>query len=570
MSFKIRILAPGPRTFEAEAGLPLSTALIEAGFPLNAYCGGKGLCGRCLVEVIEGQPLPPGEAELALLTRAGRAAPGVRLACLLPVRCDLAVRIPPESLLGETQGLTEGLIPAFAFDPPVKRYALDAESGPSSPPLPEVLRQAALTPGACHATVFEDGLLLEIASRESPGPPFGLAVDLGTTTVAAELIDLDRGRIAAKAVALNGQARFGADLIARIAHAVQAPGGAEALRRAALETLAALQARVCAEAGVAPDAVFDVVVAGNTVMNHLLLGRSVRSLAEAPFEASFLSLPPLEAAAHGLGVHRRARLFVAPNIGSYIGGDITAGLVATGLLGMKGNALFVDLGTNGEIVLKAGGSILAASTAAGPAFEGAGLSCGMLAVPGAVDGAVWSDGASVLSVIGGLPAAGICGTGYIDLLALFLRRGLVSPGGVLLAPGGAIAVAPGVSVSRKDVRELQLAVAAVRTGVALLLRRRGLAPSDLDAVILAGAFGSTLDVANGRRIGLLPEVDAARVRFAGNASLAGARAMLLSRSARVEAAAIAGRIEHVPLASDPAFQDTYIRSLAFPGNEADA
>jgi uncharacterized 2Fe-2S/4Fe-4S cluster protein (DUF4445 family) len=563
MPFTIRVLAPEPRTIEAPPGISLASALTGAGIPLNVYCGGRGACGRCWVEVLEGVLPPPADSESALL-RARKAPRGVRLACMIEVQSDLALKMPAEALLGEIQGLSEGILPSLAFDPPVKRLLYNLAQGPAPSPLPE-----SLAPGLYTATAFDGRELLDLASGEASQPLCGLAVDLGTTTVAVELVELGGGRILGKAVGLNRQARFGADLISRISHAVRDPDRAADLRLAALETIAGLQARVCKDARMPAGAIYDVVVAGNTVMNHLLLGRPVQSLAEAPFDAGFLGLPALGASASGFDVHRRAKLFISPNIGSYVGGDITAGLVATGMLGRAGNALFVDLGTNGEIVLKSGDGIRAASTAAGPAFEGAGLSCGALAVPGAIDKAAWSEGGGFsVSVIGGGAPAGICGTGYIDLLAHFLRRGLVSPSGLLSAPGGSVEVAPGVSIGQKDIRELQLAVAAVRTGIELLLRRAGLGPSDLDIVYLAGAFGSTLDAANARRIGLLPDVETARLRFVGNTSLAGARAMLLSRFARSAAAAVAERIEHVSLASDSAFQDTYIRSLAFPGTEA--
>lgn len=584
MPFRIRLLPPDSLTVEARRGQALSGALADAGLPLDLYCGSRGLCGRCLVEVVEGL-LPAPDADEQALLHARGAPRGARLACRIEVESDLVLRIPPLARLAGIQGLTEGMIAPFPFDPPVKRLTFRLEGAEAAPPLLElraaerlrlrlddaarrdlgtVLRESVSGPGIFSASVFDDGLLLDIRAAGRDGPAFGLAVDLGTTAVAVELIDLSHGRIAARALGLNRQARYGADLISRLAHAVQAPNGGEELRRAARETLSELMARACSQAGVSSDAVYDVVVSGNTVMNHLLLGRPVRSLAEAPFEPDFLSLAPLDARACGLDVQPRARLFISPNIGSYVGGDITSGLVAAGLLGRPGRALFIDLGTNGEIVLKAGDKVTAASTAAGPAFEGAGLSCGRLAVPGAVDGAAWSGASLSVSVIGGPPAAGICGTGYIDLLAGFLRGGLVSPRGALTGGAETLPVAPGVTVSRQDVRALQLAVAAVRTGVALLLRREGLGADDLDAVYLAGAFGSKLNAANARRIGLLPPVAADKVRFVGNTSLSGARAMLLSRAARSEAAAIAERVEHVPLASDASFQDTYIRSLAFP------
>ncbi|MCJ7587724.1 MAG: ASKHA domain-containing protein [Candidatus Aminicenantes bacterium] len=588
MAFKIQVLSAPPRTIEAAYGESLSQALLKAGFPLNVYCGGKGICGKCLAEVVDGTIPPPDQEEAALLRRAG-AGPRFRLACLLPVRSDLVVKIPANALLPRIQGLTAGILPSFDFDPAVKKFLVSLDRDRLSPPLleagvadllklppddawrrdswplvREAIRSAGREPKVYTAAVYEEKALLDFAPGESSDEAFGLAVDLGTTTVVVELVDLVGGRILGKAFGLNGQSRFGADVISRISHAILTPSHAEELKEAALETLSGLLARAAAEAKIAPESIYDIAVAGNTAMNHFLLGRSVRTLSVAPFEAEFQALPPLEAYDCGFRVQRRAKLFISPNIGSYVGGDITEGLLATGLLNKPGHYLFIDIGTNGEIVLKAGDRFTAASTAAGPAFEGASLSCGMLAVPGAVDRAVWSDGALSVTTIGNRPPAGICGTGYIDLLACFLREGLISRNGVIAGGKSSIAVAAGIAVSQKDIRELQLAVAAVRTGVELLLRRHGLSPRDLDGLYLAGAFGNYLDIENGRAIGLLPEINLAKVRFVGNASLAGARAMLLSRRARSEAVRIAETVDHVPLAADAAFQDIYIRSLVFP------
>jgi uncharacterized 2Fe-2S/4Fe-4S cluster protein (DUF4445 family) len=592
MAFKIRILSPPARTLEAEPGQSLSRALIRGGLPLNAYCGGRGLCGKCLVEIADGPLPPPLPEEAHLLERLG-AAPRFRLACLFPVQGDLSVSIPPNALVSDIQGLTDGMLASFEFDPAVKLFRLepgwtpleaglteadaarvlklpvdDAWRNESWPVLAEALRtRPAMAAHGLTAAVYDERTVLDAVPGGAPAVALGLAVDLGTTTVVVELVDLADGRILDRTIGLNGQARFGADVISRIYHACLGPAQAAELREAAVETLSVLVARLFAGAEASSRSIYDIAVAGNTAMNHLFLGRSVRSLAEAPFEADFSILPPLAALSCGLPVHPRARLFVSPNIASYVGGDITAGLLATGLLQEPGNRLFIDLGTNGEIVLKAGASVLTASTAAGPAFEGASLSCGMLAVPGAVDRAQGPGDPPLLSTIGNRPAVGICGTGYIDLLAHFLHRGLISRSGLIAGGRASLPVDRGLSVSQKDIRDLQLAVAAVRTGVELLLKRSGLRARDLDGIYLAGAFGNRLDLDSARAIGLLPEIGGGPVRFVGNTSLAGARAMLLSRSARAEAVRIAGRIIHVPLASDAAFQDTYIRSLIFPGME---
>jgi uncharacterized 2Fe-2S/4Fe-4S cluster protein (DUF4445 family) len=250
-----------------------------------------------------------------------------------------------------------------------------------------------------------------------------------------------------------------------------------------------------------------------------------------------------------------------PNIRSFVGGDIAAGLAATEFAARPGNALFIDLGTNGEIVLKKGPRFLATSTAAGPAFEGMSISCGMLAVPGAVHKAEWRDGDFRLHTIGGGAARGLCGTGLIDVLAHALARGLVGKDGRIAGPEKKLRLSERLSLGQQDIREVQLAAAAFKTGVRMMLDEFGLGLGDLDAVFVAGAFGSALDIPNSRALGLLPGVPEEKILFVGNASLAGARKLLLSDPARTAVEALVSSVDHVSLAARPEFQDLFVRAL---------
>jgi uncharacterized 2Fe-2S/4Fe-4S cluster protein (DUF4445 family) len=253
---------------------------------------------------------------------------------------------------------------------------------------------------------------------------------------------------------------------------------------------------------------------------------------------------------------------VAPNIKSFVGGDIAAGLAAIDLSQQKGDFLFIDLGTNGEIVLKRGRQFTATSTAAGPAFEGMNISHGMLAVPGAVYKAEYADGLKLMT-IGNRPALGICGTGLIDLVSLFLERGAISPQGHITGRENKIGVRPNLFLSQKDVREVQLAAAAIKTGIRLLLGLHKLAVADLDGIYVAGAFGNYLNIPNSMRLGLLPRLARKKIIFVGNSSLAGAKALLVSRRERIRCERLAQKIRHVSLAMDDAFQKTFIEALAF-------
>jgi len=319
---------------------------------------------------------------------------------------------------------------------------------------------------------------------------------------------------------------------------------------------------MCRRSGVPRHRIYDAVVAGNTAMNHILCGVAVDSLALAPFHAVFSALPPLPAAEIGFALHPQARVYVSPNIKSFVGGDITAGLVAADLAAKPGTGLFIDLGTNGEIILKRNSEFVATSTAAGPAFEGMNISCGMLAVPGAIYRAEWDNGFKVRT-IDDLPPQGVCGTGLIDILAGAVTSGLLGRDGRIAGPDKRIRLTERLSLTQQDVRDVQLAVAAVRSGVRLMLREFRLGAAELDRILVAGAFGSSLDLSNAVALGLLPDVPLEKIAFIGNASLAGARLLLVSRPARAVAETLASKVSHVSLATRPDFQDEFVRALEF-------
>jgi len=313
---------------------------------------------------------------------------------------------------------------------------------------------------------------------------------------------------------------------------------------------------------VSSDFVYEAVIAGNTAMNHLLLGLPVTTLAVSPYQAFFSALPALSAVETGLGISPMGRVYIAPNIKSFVGGDISAGLSAVDIEHQKGNFLFVDLGTNGEIVLKKGVRLTATSTAAGPAFEGMTISCGMLALPGAVYKARFKDGLVVETISGG-PARGVCGTGLIDIIAVMLDRGFISARGHILGPAKKIGVTADLSLNQQDIREVQLAIAAMKTGIRILLAKNKMAVKDLDGIYVAGAFGNYLHIPHSMKLGLLPYIDRKKIFFVGNSSLAGARALLLSRPERVRCERLAKRVRHVSLAKDAEFQTMFIEALEF-------
>jgi len=582
---------PDRTKVRARSGEILADVLARAGIVLSLYCHKRGICGKCAVRILSG-PLPfPAALEAALLESRG-LGPDHRLACLYAVTSDLVVETLPGSRLEKVPVLDSGVPSAAFVDPAVKKLPLVLEKPSLYAPVAvaDALRATLRSPGLLlplaplsklggqslgparkvTAVLYEDREILDIEPEDASRDIFGLAVDLGTSTVAAELVDLRTGRIVDRVAAVNAQNSYGADVVSRITFAFENPDNLRRLKTAAVQQVNDMVGTMSRRSGVPRHRIYDAVVAGNTAMNHILCGVPVDSLALAPFHAVFSVLPALAASEIGFSLHPQARLYVAPNIKSFVGGDITAGLVATDFAATAGTGLFIDLGTNGEIVLKRGPDFVTTSTAAGPAFEGMNISCGMLAVPGAIHRAEWTNGFK-LGTVDDLPPQGVCGTGLVDILATALDRGLLGRDGRIAGTEKRIRLTDRLALTQQDVRDVQLAVAAVRTGVRLMLREFRLEAGDLDRILVAGAFGSSLDVGNAVALGLLPDVPRERIAFVGNASLAGARLLLLARPARDAAEILAGRIAHVSLATRPDFQDEFVRALEFsryPGGAA--
>jgi uncharacterized 2Fe-2S/4Fe-4S cluster protein (DUF4445 family) len=436
-------------------------------------------------------------------------------------------------------------------------------------------------------------VLIGVEPGDTSGRRFGIAFDLGTTTVVATLLDLATGTPAAVASRLNAQQPFGADVISRISATMLDPAALDRLRALAQETLAELAAEVCAQGGADPAEVYEVALAGNATMTHLALGIDPEPLGMAPFIMATRLFPEVLAADLGIGVHPRARAVVFPAFGAYVGGDITAGLLASGMDRDARLRLFVDIGTNCEIVLGNREWLLATAAPAGPAFEGAAIRCGMRAADGAIEVVTMTPDALELTVIGDAAPAGLCGSGLVDAVTGLVRLGLLDSSGRLVPEEQAGALAPGLAgrltrlgeervfvlhwlgspgdvahsiyLSQRDVRELQFAKAAIATGWRILLEEAGLAPGDIQQVLLAGSFGSYLSPANAIRLGLVPEIGVLRVVSAGNVAGEGAKMALLSLRERAAGLALLEEVRYVELSDRADFNDRFVAQLPFPG-----
>ena len=582
-TFTVEIL-PDRIKVRAKAGEILAEVLARAGIPLSLYCHERGICGKCAVRILSGALPFPAAQEAALIEGRG-LGPDHRLACLYEVRGDVVVETLPGSRLERIAVIESGALSTAFIDPAVKKLSLVLEKPSLYSPtaIADAFRTSLRSPGLVlplaalsklggspalapsrrvTAVLYDDTEVLDVEPDESGREIFGLAVDLGTSTVATELVDLRTGKVVDRAAAVNAQNSYGADVVSRITFAFENPDNLRRLKHAAVQLLNDMVGTMSRRSGVARHRIYDAVVAGNTAMNHILCGVAVDSLALAPFHAVFSALPAVPASEVGLALHPQARVYIAPNIKSFVGGDITAGLAASEFADKPGTALYVDLGTNGEIVLKKGREFVTTSTAAGPAFEGMNISCGMLAVAGAIHRAEWDNGFK-FGTVEDLPAQGICGTGLVDVLATAVARGLLGRDGRIVGSEKKIRLTDRLALTQQDVRDVQLAVGAIRSGVQLMLREFRVSVSDLDRVVVAGAFGSSLDIANAVRLGLLPNLPEGRTVFIGNASLAGARLLLLARPARTAAEGLAAKISHISLATRADFQDEFVHSLEF-------
>lgn len=594
--------------FEKTTRVPEGTSLFSAahwiGLPIESTCGGRGTCGKCKVRV-------EGSAEVSdtdhrLLT-AEEIGEGWRLSCKAHIERDTVCHVP--ELMRVPKAATMGLHRMVVLEPNVIRvplrlspatldepvsdverlrnaldvegYGLDASDLSTIQTLPDALRD-----GEEVVAVLCGEHLVEVLPPDGDDPMFGVAVDLGTTTVVGTLMDLRAGMAVAVESTLNRQAPYGADVISRISHAMSDAEGSAHLRGAALDTINAILADLLANSGVQRERVYELVLVGNATMLHLLLGVDARGIALSPFVPVFTEPLDLPAAEVGLEIHPRGRVQLLPSIGAYVGADIVGGLLATGVARDDRTRLFVDVGTNGEIALGTGERTVATSAPAGPAFEGAQIRGGMRAAEGAIETVVLDDEVLVQVIGGDVPARGICGSGLIDAVAQLRTAGLLDAGGRLMSREGAEAgghplashlveiegvrafeLAPGIALTQLDIRELQSAKASIATGIAALMEVTGVAATDLEEVLLAGSFGTYINPQSARVIGLVPPVPVERIVAAGNAAGEGAKMSLLSFRERQIAFEMPERVEYVELSARPGFNEAFVAATAFPDLE---
>jgi len=592
---RLRFLQVGEDHAVKEARVPAGTTIFDAaswnGVAIDSTCGGHGTCKKCKVRVVSGHsPLSPVDPRAFSVDELKG---GWRLACRAATQEDITIEVPPlqtrpkaalagvgrhvilrpavqkrylelaePTLEDQTSDLERVLA---AMDDLELRVPLDLARG-----LGTTLREAdwKVTAVVC------DDLLIGVEPGDSSGVRHALAFDLGTTTVVATLLDLETGQPKAVRSVLNAQQPFGADVITRISATMLDGDALARLQQHAHETLELLTGEVCEEAGVDPGTVYEIVVAGNVTMIQLALGIDPQPLSMAPFTIAARTLPAATAADFGVRVHSRAPAVTFPALGAYVGPDIVAGILATGLTLDRRIRLFIDVGTNSEIVLGSSAQALATAAPAGPAFEAAQIRCGMRAADGAIEGVKMRDTKLELTVIGDVEPVGLCGSGLVDAVAELVAAGILDRSGRFV-PGsserlGTIGeenvfhLADGVFLSQRDVRELQFAKASIATGWTILCKDLGIAPEEISQVLLGGSFGSYLTPASAVKIGLVPRLPLPRIVAAGNVAGEGAKIAALSITERAAAHAVLEEVRYVELSGRTDFNDLFVDQLAFP------
>ena len=598
---------PSGKSVRVPTGVSVFDAASWNGIAIDSTCGGHGTCKKCKVQVVTGD-VPVGRLDTRAFSTE-ELKDGWRLACIASATNDLTVHVPP--LTTRPKAATVGAGRQVILRPSIqKRHITMADPSLTDQrsdiarvldeitdltenvdpyllrDLPRVLRSADFDVTA----VVVDDMLVAVEPGDTTARLYGIACDLGTTTVVATLLDLSTGTPMAVASMLNKQQPFGADVISRISATMLDPSALEKLQALAHETLGELAAEVCAEAGVDPAGIYEVAIAGNATMTQIALGIDPEPLGVAPFILATQSYPTLLASELGFVLHPRARAFLFPALGAYVGGDIIAGALATGMDRDKRLRLFIDIGTNCELILGDGERLIATAAPAGPAFEAASIKCGMRAAPGAIEVVTINDEGLQVQVIGDVPPTGMCGSGLVDAVSELVRVGIIDGSGRFVSEQQVLGLRPDLAarltevngervfvlaetedaarpvfLSQRDVRELQFAKAAISTGWKLLVEEFGAEPDDIQQVLLAGSFGTYLSARNAIRIGLVPNIPALRVVSAGNVAGEGAKMALLSGPERHGASALIREIDYLELSDRGDFNDRFVDELAFPG-----
>jgi uncharacterized 2Fe-2S/4Fe-4S cluster protein (DUF4445 family) len=592
---------PIGRRVQVERGTDLLEAAQTAGVRIISICGGVGSCDSCRIQKVSGEISDHSLIEQDIIN-PDELGSGIRLACQAEVLSDTTVYVPPESLSSAQRLQVEGEEVEFDADPAVVSYELKVDPPSLTDLRSDISRiEQALLDGGLPHPEFDLRVLRElpqlvraqnwkgsIVTRDREVVTFlpsqttllGLALDIGTTKLASYLVDLESGRTLAKLGAMNPQINYGEDVISRIAYAEANEGGAATLQGELAAAINTMVGEMCLAAEVERDQIVDAVVVGNTAMHHLFVGLPVEQLGLAPYVPAVTRPIYVSASDLGLDLAPLAKVFFPPIIAGYVGADHVAMLLAAGVARSNKKILAVDIGTNTEISLSKHDGILSCSCASGPAFEGAHIQDGMRASAGAIERVQIIEGEVRTYTIENQPAVGLCGSGILDTVAVMFEAGAIQSSGrlqkghkfvhgsgkdahILIVPEVESGHGRDIRVAGSDIHEIQLAKGAIRAGTDILLQEAGVQPLELDEIIVAGAFGTYLNLDSAIEIGMFPDLPRDRFRQVGNAAGAGARMLLGSKEKRQETERILQKTRYIELTTYEGFQDKFVTSMTF-------
>lgn len=589
-------------TFDFEPGKSLLELLLDAKIFIENPCNGNGVCGKCKVRIIQGDVRKVSPAEAEFLDE-DEIISGVRLSCQLFPKNNLKIEIPQTEDMHSI--LVDGYIPDFDKDPSIKKQTIllrepsfsknktfkdQLTNQLQNTQMPPDTISSSLHEGTFTAVIHEkingERILIALEEGNTLMHTYGVAIDIGTTTVAASLIDLTAGYELNTASVINPQKDYGTDVLTRIAYEIEHPeNGVSLLQSSITDAVNNIIESLCQKSSVAKEQVYEISVAANCTMLHMLLGIDATSIGRAPYKPVFVNAKNIRAADIGIYAANNARLYCLPSVSSFIGADIVAGTYVCGLHKAEENIFFIDIGTNGEMVFSDHGKLISCSCAAGPALEGMNISSGMRAAKGAIEDINITKKSVELKVIGNIEPTGICGSGILAAIKELLHAKLLRKEGAFIDPAklsdndfrSSIILKENkkkkfilqekpttITITQKDIRQVQLAKGAILSGFYAMLKKANKSISQLDKVIIAGQFGSHLPPENITGAGLLPKEVESKLVYVGNSSKSGAVMALLSKTARKEMETLAEYMDYLELGTTKNYQQLFAKCMAFP------
>lgn len=592
----------GSERYEFKAGRSLMDIMLDAGLFIDNACGGKGLCGKCRVRITGGDAGDVSETERGIL-REEEIEQGIRLACLVYPSSDIEIELLQKEKKHDV--LASGYMPDFEYDLDIIKMPVTIHKPTLEDQTPfedQILEETGasgfayealcghdMMPGS-YTAVIHGNKVTALEPGDTSAVMYGVAIDIGTTTVVCSLIDMNTGEELGHASEINAQKFFGLDVLTRITYEIEHPqDGREKLQKAIVGSINKMVASVCSRQGISTDQIYEFSVGANCTMMHMLMGVDARPIGKAPFAPVFARAKDVRADSIGLKGATGARLYCLPSVSAYIGADIVAGAYVCDLKSEPGNVIFIDIGTNGEIVLASHGRLMSCSCAAGPALEGMNISSGMRAAEGAIEDITIGEDGIGLKVIGDCEPSGICGSGILTVTKELLRTGIVRKTGAFVKADkfdssdyrskyisvdeegkrsfrmteGSENSEP-LYITQGDIRQVQLAKGAILSGFMALMKRAGIGMEDLDKVLIAGQFGAHLPAQSITGTGILPFEVEDRISYVGNTSKTGAYMALMSGKVKREMEELAHEMDYLELGATDNYERLLSECLIFP------